>query len=162
MQRLQNQLSKKKVLSVNMSKKYIPHDKQQLISPHFITHKSSFYTLFYHLFVSVECRTSAFDFKENNISQISFGEPIKNKIIDSFSQKHQILVRIRKIGQQRRYFFMYMSKNDITRPRHCIASLFFDGKHKIDLGDKISDNTSDNYSYDNKSKIRIHREKIRQ
>ena len=70
-----------------------------LIFPYFIAHTFCLNTTFYHLFVFIELRNSTFDFKKNNLTQISLWESIEDKIIDSFSQKYQILVRIGKIWQ---------------------------------------------------------------
>lgn len=127
-----------------------------LVFPHFIPHTLLIHTAFHHLFISIECRGSTFDFQKYYFIQIPFGKSIENNVINSFSEKHEILVMIRKIRQKWSYFFMHMPKNNITRSRHRITSLFFYFNQKIQFRNKIPNNQSDNNSYDNQSKIRIH------
>ena len=112
--------------------------------------------MFDHLFVSIERGSPGLDFQEHYLIQISFWKSIQNQVIDSFSQKHEILVGIREIGQQRRYFFMDMTKHDIAWSGNCIASVFFYFEHKINSRDEISHKKSENNTYDNESEIRIH------
>lgn len=69
-----------------------------LIPPYFITHTFLIDAISDHLLIFIERRDSAFDFQKDYFSQISPWEPIEDKIVDPFSQKHQILIRIRKIG----------------------------------------------------------------
>lgn len=117
-------------------------------------------TISHHLFIFIQRRRSTLYFQKNNFIQISFWETIENKIIDPFSQKHQILVCIRKIWQKRSYFFMNIPQNHITRSTHCITSLFFDFYHKIDFCYQITNKNSDKNSDNYESNIRIHTKPI--
>lgn len=128
-----------------------------LVFPYFITHTFLCYTISYHLFVSIELWCSTFYFQKDYFTQISLRESIKNQIINPFSQKHQIFVRIRKIWQQRSYFFMDISKYYIARSTYCITSLLFDFDHKIQFCKQIAHNQSYNDSENNQPKIGIHK-----
>lgn len=51
---------------------------------------------------------------------------------------------------------MHMTKYDIARSSHRIASVFFYCEHKINPCNEISYNESKNDTYDDKSEIGIH------
>lgn len=53
--------------------------------------------MFDHLFVSIKRGSPGLDFQEHYLIQISFWKSIQNQVIDTLSQKHEILVEIWKI-----------------------------------------------------------------
>jgi len=90
---------------------------------------------------------------------MSFGEPVKYDIVDSFSEKYHIFWSKRKIRKCRKDFLIDSSENDRLR---VLDGFFSDVTHRLighDPPDKYPENYSDNYP-DNNAKKWIHIKKF--
>jgi hypothetical protein len=119
---------------------------QLFIPSDFIAHSLLFQAILDHLLILIQARDTGFDLQKHDFLEISAAHAIKNQIIHSLTQKHQVFVMIREIRQKWSYFLIHMTQNHITGLQNGRFPIGLDLDEEINPGYEISQKHSDNYS----------------